>query len=98
MPSNSVEEADLHALVDGEISAERRRKIEDHLLQHPEDAAQVENWRRQNAALRALYAPVAKEFLRYRFATPPTEMPPLVRRPLKLELSIGVDRATLRER
>jgi anti-sigma factor RsiW len=61
MPSDSVEEADLHALVDGEISAERRRKIEDHLLQHPEDAAQVENWRRQNAALRALYAPVAKE-------------------------------------
>ena len=56
-----VEEADLHALVDGELDAERRRKVEDHLLQHPEDAALVETWRRQNAALRAAFEPVAHE-------------------------------------
>ncbi len=60
-PPARIEEADLHALVDGEISAERRRDVEDHLLQHPEDAAIVENWRRQNAALRAAFEPVAQE-------------------------------------
>lgn len=56
-----VEEADLHAFVDGELDSERRRAVEDHLLQHPVDAARVENWRRQNAALRAAFEPVALE-------------------------------------
>lgn len=60
-PSALIEEADLHALVDGELDPERRRKVEDHLLQHPEDAALVEGWRRQNAALRAAFEPVALE-------------------------------------
>lgn len=59
----AIEEADLHALVDGELDPERRRKVEDHLLQHPEDAALVEGWRRQNAALRAAFEPVALESL-----------------------------------
>jgi anti-sigma factor RsiW len=57
----AVDEADLHALVDDEISGEERRRVEDHLLQHPEDAALVEGWRRQNAALRAAFEPVAQE-------------------------------------
>ncbi len=56
-----VEEAELHALVDGELDAERRRAVEDHLLQHPEEAALVEIWRRQNAALRAAFDHVAHE-------------------------------------
>jgi anti-sigma factor RsiW len=60
-PPPSVQEADLHALVDGELSAERRRDVEDHLSRHPEDAALVEGWRRQNAALRAAFEPVARE-------------------------------------
>jgi anti-sigma factor RsiW len=60
-PSALIEEADLHALVDGELDPERRRTVEDHLLQHPEDAALVEAWRRQNAALRAAFEPVAQE-------------------------------------
>jgi anti-sigma factor RsiW len=62
-PSAFIEEADLHALVDGELDPERRRKVEDHLLQHPEDAALVEAWRRQNAALRVAFQPVAMENL-----------------------------------
>ncbi len=62
-PQTFIEEADLHALVDGDLDAERRRKVEDHLLQHPEDAALVEGWRRQNAALRAAFEPVALEML-----------------------------------
>lgn len=56
-----VVEADLHALVDGELDSERRRKVEDHLLEHPEDAALVESWRRHNAALRAAFEHVAQE-------------------------------------
>jgi anti-sigma factor RsiW len=60
-PSALVEEADLQALVDGELDSERRRKVEDHLLQHPHDAALVESWRRQNAALRAAFEHVAHE-------------------------------------
>lgn len=62
-PSNFIEESDLHALVDGELTVERRRKVEDHLLAHPDDAALVEGWRRQNAALRAAFEPVALEML-----------------------------------
>lgn len=64
MPASSIiGEADLHALVDGELDAERRRKVEDHLLTHPADAALVEGWRRQNAALRAAFEPAALEML-----------------------------------
>lgn len=62
-PSAFIEESDLHALVDGEVDVERRRRVEDYLLQHPEDAALVEGWRRQNAALRAAFEPVALETL-----------------------------------
>ncbi|MGJ0509576.1 MAG: anti-sigma factor family protein [Methylocystis sp.] len=59
--SARIEETDLHALVDGELDAERRRRVQDHLLQTPEHAALVEDWRRQNAALRAAFEPVAHE-------------------------------------
>lgn len=84
-PSALVEEADLHALVDGELDPERRRKVEDHLLQHPEDAALVEGWRRQNAALRAAFEPVALEppplSLREAAARPPA--PPAGQGPIE---------------
>ncbi len=69
-----IEETDLHALVDGELDAERRRRVEDHLLQHPEHAALVEGWRRQNAALRAAFEPIAQE-------TPPLSLKDAAARP-----------------
>lgn len=59
--SATIGESDLHALVDGELDPERRRRVEDHLLTHPGDSALVEGWRRQNAALRAAFEPVALE-------------------------------------
>ncbi|PWB81649.1 MAG: anti-sigma factor [Methylocystaceae bacterium] len=59
--SEHVDESELHAFVDGELDAERRRGIEDHLHKNAEDAALVEGWRRQNAALRAAFAQAAKE-------------------------------------
>lgn len=75
-PSALVEEADLHALVDDELDGERRRKVEDHLLQHPEDAVMVEGWRRQNAALRAAFEPVALETLPLSLRDAATRPPP----------------------
>ncbi len=60
-PSTFVDETDLHALVDGELDPDHRRRVEDHLLLHPGDAALVEDWRRQNAALRAAFEPIALE-------------------------------------
>jgi anti-sigma factor RsiW len=60
-PREHVDESDLHAFVDGELDAENRRRIEDHLHNHAEDAALVEGWRRQNAALRAAFAQTVKE-------------------------------------
>lgn len=60
-PSGFVEEADLHAFVDGILDPDQRRRVEEHLLHHPEDAALVESWRRQNAAIRAVYEPILRE-------------------------------------
>lgn len=60
-PGEHVDESDLHAFVDGELDAESRRRIEDHLHSHVEDGALVEGWRRQNAALRAAFAQTVKE-------------------------------------
>jgi anti-sigma factor RsiW len=56
-----VDESELHAFVDGELDADSRRRVEDYLHRHGEDAALVEGWRRQNAALRAAFAQVVKE-------------------------------------
>lgn len=60
-PSTFIDETDLHALVDGELDPDHRHRVEDHLLLNPADAALVEAWRRQNAALRAAFEPVALE-------------------------------------
>ncbi|MBI1867502.1 MAG: anti-sigma factor [Methylocystis sp.] len=59
--SEFVEESELHAFVDGELDPERQRQIADHLVRRPEDAALVEAWRRQNAALRGAFAQTAQE-------------------------------------
>ena len=70
-PTGFLEEADLHAFVDGILDPDQRRRVEEHLAQHPEDAALVESWQRQNAAIRAVYEPILREILRPRFCSPP---------------------------
>lgn len=80
---NSIDEADLHALVDGELDAERRRKVEDHVLAHPEHAALVEGWRRQNAALRAAFEPVALEMLPLSLKDATTRAPAAAQGPIE---------------
>jgi anti-sigma factor RsiW len=76
--SDPVDESELHAFVDGELDAEARRRIEAHLQTHHEDAALVEGWRRQNAALRAAFAQAVKE-----------PLPPALRTATKSSLTGG---------
>jgi anti-sigma factor RsiW len=47
---------ELHAYVDGALEAADRARVEAHLARHPEDAAAVRDYQRQNEALRALAA------------------------------------------
>lgn len=56
-----VTEADLHAYVDGELSAARQREVEAHIANHPEAAAEVEDYRRVNKALGQMFDPVLTE-------------------------------------
>ena len=57
----NVSEDELHAYVDGEISAERRGAIESWLATHPEDAVKVAAWRKQADLIQARYGTVASE-------------------------------------
>ena len=50
-----ISETDLHAYVDGHLTAERRAAVEAWLAARPEQAAAVQNWQRQNEALTALF-------------------------------------------
>ena len=56
-----VTEATLLAYVDGQLSPGERAAVETWLLEHPDKAADVGAWQRQNAALSTLYAPILAE-------------------------------------
>lgn len=56
-----VTEQELHALADGQLGEARRAAVERWLQAHPEDAARLNGWRRQNAAIQAAYGAVADE-------------------------------------
>jgi anti-sigma factor RsiW len=58
--SSPVGEGELHAYVDGELPADRRKAVEAWLALHPDDAARVEAWRDQAEEIRARYAAVAE--------------------------------------
>ncbi|MGZ5837555.1 MAG: anti-sigma factor family protein [Xanthobacteraceae bacterium] len=59
--SMPVTEDELHAFVDGELSADRRDGVDAWLATHPDDAARVATWRAQADAIRARYDSVAAE-------------------------------------
>ncbi len=59
--TRTIAEEQLHAYVDGQLAAEDRQKIEEHLRHHPADAARVNEWQRQNEAIQALFAPIGEE-------------------------------------
>lgn len=56
-----VTEADLHAYADGVLPESRRGEVAAYLDSHPEDATRANEYRAQNAALRALFEPVLDE-------------------------------------
>jgi|SRR5436190_9591616 len=57
----SVSEDELHAYLDGELSDERRARVEAWLAAHPEDAARVASWRAQAMAIQTRYGAILPE-------------------------------------
>ena len=58
---------ELHAYVDGVLPPDRRAAVEAWLAVHPNDAAQVAEWRAQADAIRARYGAIANEPVPARF-------------------------------
>ncbi|MDB5941146.1 MAG: anti-sigma factor [Ramlibacter sp.] len=56
-----VTEADLHALVDGQLTAERRIEVEHLLASRPDESARVDSYRMHKHELRVLFDPVLDE-------------------------------------
>ena len=57
----TITEDDLHAYVDGALTAERRGEVEAYLAEYPADAERVRAYQAQNQALRSLFNPVLDE-------------------------------------
>ncbi len=66
-PDSPVTQDELHALVDGELPADRLTAVSAWLATHPDDAALVAQWRGQAEAVRARYGAVADEPVPARF-------------------------------
>ena len=78
MNSRPIPDSDLHAYLDGELSAERHADVAARLADHPEAARRVEAYRAQKQALRRLFDPVLDEPLPDGFkalAAPPRSAP-----------------------
>jgi len=69
-PSEPVSEMDLHAFVDNQLDAVRRREVAAHLDANPEAAARVADYRAQNAAIKAALDPISAESLPRRLGLP----------------------------
>ena len=62
-PNQPMTEAELHALVDGQLTPERQREIEAYLASRPDEARRADIYRAQKRELRALFDPVLDEAL-----------------------------------
>jgi anti-sigma factor RsiW len=61
MNKRVVTEADVHAWADGQLPPDARADVEAWLHEHPQEAARVEHYRRQNFLLRSKYDEVLSE-------------------------------------
>lgn len=61
MNGGAITEADLHAYVDGRLTAARAAQVEAYLASHPEEAARVAAYREQVLALHREYDAVLEE-------------------------------------
>lgn len=59
--ASPITEADLHAWIDAQLSAERAREVEDYLAMRPEEAERLETYRAHKRELHALFDPVLDE-------------------------------------
>ena len=59
--SRPISEDDLHAYIDGALSAARRAEVEAYLERHPEVAERYGQFGKQREALRAALGPIAAE-------------------------------------
>jgi anti-sigma factor RsiW len=62
-PNQPMTEAELHALVDGQLTPERQREIEAYLASRPNEAQRADIYRGQKRELRTLFDPVLDEAL-----------------------------------
>ncbi len=62
-PDQPMTEAELHALVDGQLTPERQYEIEAYLASRPDEAQRADTYRAQKRELRALFDPVLDEAL-----------------------------------
>ena len=82
-----IVEADLHSFADGQLAPDRRTAMAQYLAAHPQEAARVEVWRRQNAEIVAAFGPIAQESVPVllsltrsaadRFSVSPASAPPV---------------------
>ena len=81
-PKQTVSEDELQAYADGQLAPSRHEEVAAWLASHPAEAGRVEDWRRQNAALHALFDPVLEEPVLQLLARPQPafwKMQPLLR-------------------
>ena len=62
-PNQPMTEAELHALVDGQLTPERQREIEAYLASRSDETQRADTYRAQKRELRALFDPVLDEAL-----------------------------------
>lgn len=60
-PHDPITEADLHAYVDGRLDNTRRTVVEAYLADNPQAAERVQDYRKLNESLHALYDPALQE-------------------------------------
>ena len=56
-----ITQSDLQAYTDGQLSPARQREVEEYLLENPEAAAMVEDYRQINDSLHEMFDPVLDE-------------------------------------
>lgn len=61
LAAGPIDEAELHAYVDGRLAADRRAAVAEWLETHPEERRRIADWQRQNELIGRLWAEIAEE-------------------------------------
>lgn len=74
-----ITEAELHAYIDGQLPAERRRAVEEYLAAHPAEAERLRAYQTQNEQLHALFDTALDEPVPPVWRTRPARRPAVMR-------------------